>query len=593
MARNIHNGHNAFSTVPLKQELPAGISAGRYRKNGSPGESLERTFLQVEKGKQEWESTIDSLPELVCLTDSRGVIIRANRTMEEWQLGQVVSVKDRPLHQLLHPQCANQECVFGSFWLVALQKVLLNQSSEFEFEDPILGRHLLVKVRPVVAKMTPAERTVSVVIQDVSERKALEKTLERYTGRLEVVNRIGKAVLTAHSPQDIAEAAVRHMRHLIPFQRARVTLRQPEQDSLLIIDLHSNGEINRALDQWLPWREFSSSRDRQLDDFFLVEDLAQVASPCGFEHQLLHEGIHTYMSIPLVAEGEFIGSFSLGAEPVNAFQSEYIDTAVEVAHLLAIATNQALLDRKLEETNRDLQQALQARNEMIQNVSHELNNPLGIARGYAYLMKDEAFGPVTADQAGALDIVDEQLDKLDFMLNRLLILQSLDSKALRLKIISLEPLIESLVKSWQIRATKAGIVLNVSIDSPLPEIEVDQDLLPHALANLLDNAIKFSPDGGEIDIRSWHENGTLMVSVADQGIGIAGEELELIFQRFHQADGSATRTFGGMGIGLALCQEVIAAHGGQVWAESEGTGQGSTFYLRLPLKNVSGSDSGA
>jgi signal transduction histidine kinase len=588
MAQEIINGQNVSASKALKLALRNGISETRIGGNGSAVESLERTFQQVERVKQEWESTIDSLPELICLVDSRGHIIRANRTVENWDLGQVVSVKNQSLHQLLHPLCANQECVLGSFWLIALQKALLDQASEIETEDPILGRHLLVKVRPVVSKKTPAERTVSVVLQDITERKVMEKALESYTGRLEVVNRIGKAILTANYPQDISEAAVRHMRHLIPFKRARVTLLHPKQDGLLVIDILSNGEIRRCLDKWLPWKAFSSSRDRRLDGFFVLEDLARLTNPSGLEKQLLSEGVHSYMNIPLIAEGELIGSFGLGAEAINAFQPEHIDTAVEIAHLLAIATYQAMLYKKLAETNLNLRQAVQARYEMVQNVSHELKNPLGIAKGYAHLMKDEAFGPMTDEQDNAIDILDDQLDKLDFMLNRLLILQSLDKKAFQFELISLEPLIESLIKSWQIRATSAGIKFHIKMESPLPQIVADPDLLPHVLTNLLDNGIKFSPDGGPITIRSWKEKNNLMITVSDQGIGFTEEELQHFFQRFYQADGSTTRTFGGMGIGLALCQEIIDAHGGQVWAESEGKGCGSTFFIRLPLDDESG-----
>jgi signal transduction histidine kinase len=582
MVQEIINGHGVSTSEALKRELSIGIPAARISSNGS-AETLERTFQQVERGKQEWESTIDSLPELVCLVNSRGHVIRANRTVEDWNLGQVVSVKDQSLHQLLHPLCANQECVLGSFWIVALQKALLDQATELEAEDPILGRHLLVKVRSVVAKKAPAERTVSVVLQDITERKAMEKALESYTGRLEVVNRIGKAILTADSPQDIAEAAVRHMRHLIPFQRARVTLRHPEQDGLLVIDFLSNGQIRRALDKWLPWKVFSSSGNRPLDGFYVLENLAHTTDLSGLENQLLGEGIHTYMNIPLVAEGELIGSLGLGAKVVNAFLPEHVDTAVEIAHLLAIATYQAMLYKKLTETNLSLRQAVHAREEMVQNVSHELNHPLGIAKGYTFLMKDETFGPMTDEQDNALDILDEQLDKLDFMLNRLLILQSLDREVIRPEVISLEPVIGSLVNSWRIRATSAGVKLQVDMETPLPQIAADPDLLPHALANLLHNAIKFSPEGGVITIRSWQEKNDLMITVSDQGVGIEEEELKAIFQRFHQADGGTTRSFGGMGIGLALCLEIVNAHGGRIWAESEGSGRGSTFFLSLPV----------
>lgn len=582
MAHGIINGRNPAASKTFRRELAVGIPASQVRLNGSASAALEEAFRQVEKGKQEWESTIDSLPELICLVDSRGHIVRANRTVEEWDLGKVVSVKDQPFHHLLHPTCASQACVLGSFWTTALQKALLDQVSEAEIEDSILGRHLLVGVRPVVSKRSPAERTVSVVVQDITERKTLEQAIRTYTGRLEVVNRIGKAILSADFPQDIAEAAVRNLRQLIPFQRARVTLRHPEQDGLLVIDFLSNGQVRRAVDKWLPWRAFNRSRGRRLDDSYVIDDLSQVTNLSGLEEQLLGEGIHTYMNIPLVAENELIGSFGLGAKDVDAFESEHVDAAVEVAHLLAIATYQAMLYKKLAETNLSLRQAVQARDEMVHNVSHELNHPLGIARGYTYLMKDETFGPMTPEQLDAVDILDQQFDKLHFMVNRLLILQSLDDEALEPEVISLEPLVESLVKDWQIRAAAAGVTLQAELEYALPQVKVDSNLLSHALANLLDNAIKFSPNGGRVTIEARRDENSLLISVADQGIGIEKEELEVIFQRFHQVDSGTTRKFDGMGIGLALCQEILNAHGGHIWAESEGMGRGSTFYLRLP-----------
>jgi signal transduction histidine kinase len=587
MSYETMSGGNLAASETLKPDLLPGISMRPNGNDGGANGSLEKTFQRVERAKQEWESAIDSLTELICVVDSRGHIIRANRTVEVWNLGQVISVNDQSLHELLHPVCTSDECVLGSFLLTALQKALINQPSEMETDDHILSRHLLVKVRPVIAKTTPAVRTATVVIQDISERKLLERALESYTNRVEVVNRVGKAILAANSPQDIAEAAVSHMRNLIPFQRARVTLRHTEDDGLLVIDIHANGEVRRCLDQWIPDIAFKGTRSRRLDRFFFLEDLSSIDDLSSVEKTLLGEGIHSYLNIPLIAEQEFIGSFGIGAEDARAFQQQHIEAAVEVAHLLAIATYQAGLYRKLEETNLMLHKAVKARHEMVQNVSHELNNPLAIAKGYAFLIMDEAFGPVTNDQENALDVLDDQLDKLDFMLNRLLTLQSLDKKELRLKAISLASLITPLVDGWQIQADEAGVELQTEIASSLPHIVVDPELLSQAVATLLDNGIKFSPDGGSIVIRGWTEANDLLIAISDQGVGIPGEELETIFQRFYQADGSTTRTSGGMGIGLALCHEIIDAHGGSVWAESEGEGCGSTFFIRLPIDDES------
>jgi signal transduction histidine kinase len=103
------------------------------------------------------------------------------------------------------------------------------------------------------------------------------------------------------------------------------------------------------------------------------------------------------------------------------------------------------------------------------------------------------------------------------------------------------------------------------------------------MVNLLDNAQKFSPNGGTVRMSARAEGDYAILAVSDQGIGIPPEKLSHIFERFYQVDGSATRRYGGMGIGLALCRAIVEAHGGRIWAESQGEGHGSTFYVLLPL----------
>jgi signal transduction histidine kinase len=111
----------------------------------------------------------------------------------------------------------------------------------------------------------------------------------------------------------------------------------------------------------------------------------------------------------------------------------------------------------------------------------------------------------------------------------------------------------------------------------------DPIFLGQVMENLLDNAVKFSPRDGLIQVRARTERDEAIISVSDNGIGIPPGRLQKIFEYFYQVDGSATRRFGGMGIGLSLCNVIVQAHGGRIWAESEGEGQGSTFYVALPL----------
>ena len=245
-------------------------------------------------------------------------------------------------------------------------------------------------------------------------------------------------------------------------------------------------------------------------------------------------------------------------------------------------------EEKLREANLQLQAALSAKNEMIQNVSHELRTPLTTISGYVELLGEAALGPVTAEQAQALEVMSRQAKQLYFMVNRLLTLQTIDARGLQK--IKVEPglLLHQAVEAWQARAAAAGIRFDLEMSPAMPVVEADADLLNQVFDNLLDNAVKFSPAGGVVRVRAWAaqsgvpEGCRVLISVADSGIGIPPDRLEHVFERFYQADGSTTRRFGGAGIGLALCRKIVAAHGGRIWAESDGERQGSTFYVALP-----------
>jgi len=144
--------------------------------------ALKELAKQIEQAKQEWESTADSLPELICLVDDRGRIVRANRTVETWNLGQVVDVKGREFHELLHPACADSSCYLNSFWKQAWEEAIRGQPAQCEAYDEILKRHVLVRVQPWKdwGKGTATGSTV-VVVQDITERVAVEQMREDLT----------------------------------------------------------------------------------------------------------------------------------------------------------------------------------------------------------------------------------------------------------------------------------------------------------------------------------------------------------------------------------------------------------------------------
>jgi signal transduction histidine kinase len=294
----------------------------------------------------------------------------------------------------------------------------------------------------------------------------------------------------------------------------------------------------------------------------------------------------------LQRDEQLIGSltvYTIGEE--HHFTEDELILLHGMAEQAALAISNARLYAAQQETNAQLLAALQANDEMIQNVSHELRTPLTTILGYAQLLGEATLGDLTAEQQRAVEVMSQQGQRLSFMVNRLLILQTFDAEKLRRSEMEVGPWLAQIVMSWQVRAAKSGILLAAEVESGLPAISVDVDFMGQVMENLLDNAFKFSPEGGAVTVRAWQctQASEVCIAVSDQGVGIPRDKLDRLFTRFFQINGSTTRRFSGVGIGLALCKKIIEAHGGRIWVESEGEGRGSAFCVTLPI-GVTGED---
>ncbi|MFQ5812017.1 MAG: HD domain-containing phosphohydrolase [Anaerolineae bacterium] len=171
-------------------------------------ESLKEFLKQIERAKQEWESTVDSIPELVCLVDDRGRIVRANQTVETWNLGRVVDVKGWGVHELLHPGCVDgstelttgSSCYLDSFWKGAWEEAVRGQSAQCEAYDKVLERHVLVQVQPWKGR---AIGSTVVVVRDITERKQVEEKLRQSYVKLQrTLEATVKALVSAVEMRD-------------------------------------------------------------------------------------------------------------------------------------------------------------------------------------------------------------------------------------------------------------------------------------------------------------------------------------------------------------------------------------------------------
>jgi signal transduction histidine kinase len=250
--------------------------------------------------------------------------------------------------------------------------------------------------------------------------------------------------------------------------------------------------------------------------------------------------------------------------------------------------NRALEGRVAERTA-ELRRALERLTELnqikanlISNVSHELRTPLAHIKGYVELMADSQLGPLSDDQTRALGVVQRAVERLGRLIEDLIEFStaSREGLALHLQRVTVQEMAAQALERTHEKADKAGVHLVAELADGLPPLTADPIRLTWVLHQLLDNAIKFTPGGGQVTLRARWAPPNVLISVVDSGIGIAPTRLEEIFEPFHQLDGSPTRRYGGTGLGLSLVKLILSAHGTQLAVESE-EGKGSTFSFSL------------
>ncbi len=252
-----------------------------------------------------------------------------------------------------------------------------------------------------------------------------------------------------------------------------------------------------------------------------------------------------------------------------------------------------LLEHRVAERTAELQEALRKLSELSQmkanfvaNVSHELRTPLTHVKGYLELLTTESLGSLNAEQKNALQISQRAAGRLESLIDNLILfsLAARGEMTLRLAPVNLNKVAGEIFSYSRTKAVDRNVALHFNVQPDIPYVQADEEKISWVILQLIDNAIKFTPSGGEVTLSIQPESDTLiMVSVSDTGIGIPVSRLNEIFEAFHQLDSSSTRHYSGTGLGLALVREIISAHGSVIEVQSE-DGKGTRF--RFPLLAV-------
>jgi signal transduction histidine kinase len=225
----------------------------------------------------------------------------------------------------------------------------------------------------------------------------------------------------------------------------------------------------------------------------------------------------------------------------------------------------------------------EARNSFVAQATHELRTPLTNIR--LYVEQAIEAGDDKAVRTRALDVINQESRRLERIVGDMLSVSEIEAGSFKLRAgdVRLENLFEDLREEYAAQAKDKNLALTLHLPPKLPVIQGDRDKIVLALHNLIGNALKYTPEGGKVDVKVEADDKRLQVDVADSGIGIAPEETELIFEKFYRAKDKRVSSITGTGLGLALAREVVRLHGGDISVRSQ-IDQGSTFTMTLPLR---------
>ena len=405
-----------------------------------------------------------------------------------------------------------------------------------------------------------------------------------YEQEIRRLNRLVQASLVINSTlelRSLLSVIMDHVADLTNAESASVMLYDHTTDQLRFVAATTNDPfVEELLNFPVPIEGSVAGAVLRENKVIVRDDLTN--DPLHFRAADAQSGFDTrsIIGVPMRYKDEAIGVL----EAVNKIAGVWTDTdrrnMLILASQAAVAIKNAQVMEQLQRAYDEINQLDKLKNDFIAIASHELRTPLSVILGYATFLKEDAQGEVSAHASAVLNSALRMRNLIEDMTNlRYLKLGEAELVREHIPLVAVFQAAQNDVESMM---EAKGHALEVHPPDVGLIVVVDRIKLGMALTNLLNNANKFTPSGGRITLTYERKPGAVWIVVQDTGVGIPQDQLERVFEEFHQVEDHMTRRHGGMGLGLSIARALVEAHGGRIWAESEGPGHGSTFYISLP-----------
>ncbi len=411
--------------------------------------------------------------------------------------------------------------------------------------------------------------------------------LDRRAAELETVARVSTAAATILDPQTLLQSVVDLTKYSFNLYHAQVFLLDGD---MLVLKAGSGKIGQRMLDEgaslWIDQEQSvvtAAAREKQvitIDDTQVQPDFLQ--SPFLPEER-------SEMAVPMIVADELKGIFNVISNLPNRFSQDDVRIYTTLAAQVAVALRNAELYAEQMAAVERLRELDHLKTSFLANMSHELRTPLNSILGFTQVILEEIDGPLTPEMISDLKLVEKNGQHLLKLISDVLDMAKIEAGRMNLSVeeFNLMELLQEVLESVGSLARDKSLYLTLET-APGQVVFVTADMfrLRQIIINLIGNAVKFTETGG-VTLSVEKTAQATRIAVHDTGLGIPPNQLEAVFEAFTQVDTSTTRKVGGTGLGLPISRRLVEMHGGKLWAESTGIpGQGSTFYLELPIEPV-------